>query len=186
MGQVRAARGDLQDAIVQYTAAIEVLPDPTYVAALGGLYKLTGQDREAANQFALVEVIGNRSRIAGVIYNRPLALFHADHDMKAQEAYANAKREYAVRKDIYGADALAWTALKAGKIKEAQTSIKEAMRLGTVDARLFYHAGMIARAAGENASAREYLQRALTLNPMFDPLQAIKARRALEAVSKPS
>ncbi|MBC5825955.1 MAG: tetratricopeptide repeat protein [Candidatus Eremiobacteraeota bacterium] len=186
LGRVRAARGDLQDAIAHYKAAIEVLPDPTYVAALGDLYKLTGQDKEAADQYALVEVIGHLSVIAGVLYNRPLALFYADHDLKAREAYANARREYALRRDIYGADAVAWTALKAGKVKKAQASIGEAMRLGTVDPRLYYHAGMIARAAGDDVSARNYLRRALTLSPVFDPLQALKATRALEQLKAPS
>jgi Flp pilus assembly protein TadD len=89
-------------------------------------------------------------------------------------------REYEVRRDIYGADALAWTALKAGKIAEARLAIKEVLRLGTKDARLFYHAGMIARAAGDKSGARDYLKRTLALNPQFDPLQAPIARKALE------
>ncbi|MBC5824277.1 MAG: tetratricopeptide repeat protein [Candidatus Eremiobacteraeota bacterium] len=186
LGRVRAARSDLHDAIVQYKSAIEVLPDPTYVAALGDLYKLTGQDKKAADQYALVEVIGHLSATAGVLYSRPLALFYADHDIKAQEAYANAKREYAMRQDIYGADAIAWTALKAGNVKEAEASIKKAMRLGTVDARLLYHAGMISRAAGDDTSARGYLRQALTLSPQFDPLQASIARKALDTIGAPS
>ena len=37
----------------------------------------------------------------------------------------------------------AWTALRAGKIDEARAASKEALRLGTADARLLYHAGMI-------------------------------------------
>ncbi len=116
----------------------------------------------------------------GALYSRQLALFYADHDLKAEEAYANAKREYAVRHDIYGADAVAWTALKAGKLVEAQAAMKEALRLGTRDAKLFYHAGMITRAVGDRASARDYLQHALRLNPQFDPLQVLIAKRALE------
>jgi len=58
--------------------------------------------------------------------------------------------------------------------------MKAALRLGTQDARLFYHAGMIARATGQRASGRAYLERALSLNPQFDPLQATKAREALQ------
>jgi hypothetical protein len=46
-------------------------------------------------------------------------------------------KEYEARRDIYGADALAWTALKAGKISEAQSAIKDALRLGTQDAKGF-------------------------------------------------
>jgi len=106
------------------------------------------------------------------VHNRQLALFHADHDLKADAAYANATREYSVRRDVYGADAVAWTALKAHKVDEAQAAIKKALRLGTQDAKLFYHAGMIARAAGDETAARGHIKRALALSPQFDPLQA--------------
>ena len=179
LGRVRAARGDLTGAIEHYEQVVRRLPDPAFVAALGDLYKLAGRDREAAAQYALIEQIARLSALNGALYNRPLALFYADHDMKAQEAYALAAKEYEVRRDIYGADALAWTALKAGRISEAQEAIKEALRLGTRDARLFYHAGMIAHAAGDTAAGRDYLQRALKLNPQFDSLQAAQARKIL-------
>jgi len=180
LGRLQAARGDFAQAINNYEAAVRLLPDPTFVSELGDVYKLSGRDEDARRQYGLVELIGHLSRLNGVMYNRQLAMFYADHDIKAQEAYLDAKREYAVRRDILGADALAWTALKAGKIHEAQAAMKAALRLGTQDPRLFYHAGMIARAAGQRALARAYLERALTLNPQFDPLQAIKAREALQ------
>ncbi|HXG65061.1 MAG TPA: tetratricopeptide repeat protein, partial [Blastocatellia bacterium] len=180
MGRVRAARGDLAGGIEYYQRAIKIFPDLIFVAALGDLYKLTGKETEAATQYALVEQIGKLNAAQGALYNRQLALFYADHDMKAEEAYANALKEYEARKDIYGADAVAWTALKAGKVSEAQSAMKEALRLGTRDARMYYHAGVIARAAGNNSAARDYLERALKLSPQFDPLQAGIARKALE------
>ena len=180
LGRVRAARGDSPGAIEQYERAIRILPDPTFVAALGDLYALSGRQKEAAVQYELVEHIARLGAINGVMYNRQLALFYADHDLKAEEAYASAAKEYEVRRDIYGADAVAWTALKARKLAEAQSAIKEALRLGTRDAKLFYHAGMISRAAGDFASARDYLERVLKLSPQFDPMQALNARHALE------
>ncbi|MBA3513673.1 MAG: hypothetical protein H0T77_04765 [Pyrinomonadaceae bacterium] len=48
------------------------------------------------------------------------------------------------------------------------------------DPRLFYHVGMIARASGDTAAARDYLKKALDLSPQFDPLQASLARQALQ------
>jgi tetratricopeptide (TPR) repeat protein len=117
------------------------------------------------------------------LYNRHLVLFWADHDAKTTEAYARARKEYESRRDIYGADAVAWAALKAGKLDEAQVEMRAALRLGTEDARLFYHAGMIARAAGDRNSAAELLRRALKLNPYFDPWQSKVAEKALEEVS---
>ncbi len=179
LGRVLAARGDLQGATEQYEQAVLRLPDPTFVGALGDLYELSGRATDAAAQYALVEQIGHLSALNGTLYNRQLALFYADHDLKSDEAYADAAGEYASRRDIYGADTVAWTALKAGKIPEAQQAIQEALRLGTRDARLYYHAGMISLGAGDTAAGRAYLQEALTLNPGFDPLQARLAARAL-------
>lgn len=183
LGRVRAAREDIKGAIEHYEQVVEHLPDPVFVAALGDLYKLAGQGKKSNAQYALVEQIARLNRVSGVLYNRQLALFYADHDMNAEEAYQSAVREYAVRRDIYGADALGWTALKAGRLAEAQAAMREALRLGTKDAMLFYHAGMIARAIGDERAARDYLQRALALNPQFDLLQVLIAKQALEDLS---
>ncbi|MBA2334370.1 MAG: tetratricopeptide repeat protein [Blastocatellia bacterium] len=180
LGRVRAARVDLQGAIEHYEKAVRLLPDPNYIAALGDLYKLAGREEDAKRQYELVEQIGRLSELNGALYNRQLALFYADHDIKAEEAYRLAAREYEMRRDIYGADALAWTALKAGKLNEAQAAIKDALRLGTQDAKLFFHAGMIEKDLGNKAEAVGYLQNALKINPAFDPLQAEKARAALQ------
>ncbi|HMV99844.1 MAG TPA: tetratricopeptide repeat protein [Acidobacteriota bacterium] len=179
LGRVLAARGDMTGAITHYEQAVKILPDPTFVAALGDLYKLAGREKEAAAQYELVEKIGHLSAINGAVYNRNLAMFYANHDLKPDEAYAMAVKEFEVRRDIYGADAVAWTALKARKVIEAQTAIQQALRLGTQDAMLFYHAGMIELAAGNKSAARKYLGDALKLNPKFDPLQATIAQKAL-------
>ncbi len=180
LGRVRAARGDSPGAIEQYEKVARVLPDPTYIAALGDLYQLSGRLEDAKKQYELVETIGHLSELNGALYNRSLALFYADHDLKPDEAFELAAKEYKVRRDIYGADALAWAAIKAGKSNEAQAAIKDALRLGTQDAKLFYHAGMISEAAGDKNAARIFIKRALELNPQFDPLQSIAARKILE------
>lgn len=184
LGRALAAKGDLTGAIDRYERAVQILPDPSLVAALGDLYKLAGRDQEAAAEYALVEQIAKLNAANGLLYNRQIALFYADHDTRLDEAYAQAKREFDDRRDIYGADALAWTAMKVGKIGEAQAAIKEALRLGTRDARLFYHAGLIAQAANDSQAAREFLKRALALSPQFDPLQATKAKQALAALGE--
>jgi tetratricopeptide (TPR) repeat protein len=156
-----------------------MIPEPSFVAALGDLYQLSKRENEAQTQYALVEQSGKLGQAQGKLYNRQLALFYADHDLQAAAAYALAQKEYEARRDVYGADALAWTALKAGRLDEARTALQAALRLGTKDARLLYHAGMIARAVGDRARATQYLQQALQLNPQFDPLQAARARQAL-------
>ena len=182
LGRVRAAQGDLPGAIEQYEKVVKILPDPNFVAALGDLYQLAGRGTDAENQYALVENIGHLSALSGVLYNRQLALFYADHGLKSEEAYQNAAKEYEVRRDIYGADAVAWTSLKAGKIQEAQVAMKEALKLGTKDAKLFYHAGLIENAAGNKTEAKRLLSLSLKTSPVFDPLQSNAAKAALEAL----
>jgi tetratricopeptide (TPR) repeat protein len=181
LARVRAARGDFSEAITLYELVVKSLPELSFVAALGDVYHLRGRAQEAAAQYALVEQIAKLDTVNGSLYNRQLALFYADHDLQPQEAYAKAMKEYSVRRDIYGADSVAWTALKANKLTEAKQAVTEALRLGTRDARILYHAGMIAIAAGKHKRGCEYLTQALTLNPGFDPLQASIARKTLAA-----
>jgi tetratricopeptide (TPR) repeat protein len=180
LGRALAAQGDLAGAIQQYEHAVAIVPDPSFIAALGDLYKVTSKDRLAQLQYKLVGQIATISVLHGTIYNRLVTLFRADHDLEVDQAYADAVKEYDVRKDVYGADALAWCALKAGKLSEARATAKESLKLGTPDAKLFYHAGMIALADGDAAKAAELLEKALSMSPRFDPIQSPLCEKALE------
>lgn len=179
LGRVRAAEDDLPGAIRNYENAVQRFPDPTFIAALGDLYRLAGREKDAQTQFELVNQIQRLSVLNGVRYNRQIALIYADHDTNQKEAYRDAAQEYRDRKDIYGADTLAWTALKAGNLVQARKMADTALRLWTRDSKLFYHAGMIAQASGDRKAAHQLLQRALDLSPRFDPLQATLAQKAL-------
>ena len=183
LARARAAQHDYSGAISCYETVIRIVPTLAAMASLGDLYHLTGREPDAVIRYDLVAQLGEHSRkVHGTPYDRNFALFLADHDQKPEFAYELARSEYdSGRHDIYGADALAWTALKAGRVQEAEAASKEALRLTTKDSKLFYHAGMVARAAGDKSLATSYLQRALALSPEFDPAQAAKARAALAA-----
>jgi tetratricopeptide (TPR) repeat protein len=183
LARLRAVQGDLGGAIATFEELVRKYSDPIDGAVLGDLYKLAGRDRDAEKEYSAVERLSQQSPLHAALYNRNLVHFFSDHDLKADKAYALARKEYETRRDVYGADALAWAALKAGKLDEAQAAMKDALRLGTEDARLFYHAGMIARAAGDRTSAKDFLRRAINLNPHFDPWQSKIAREALEEAS---
>ncbi len=77
---VLAAGGDEHEAIRLLEQATARLPAPDLVAALGDLYALAGRDRDAADQWALVERIAEVGEASGGIYDRQLVLFLADHD----------------------------------------------------------------------------------------------------------
>ena len=183
LARYRAVQGDIPGAIATFEKLVGKYADPLDEATLGDLYKLAGRDGEAQQRYSEVERLSQQNTLYSALYNRHLVFFWADHDMKTDEAYERARKEYETRRDVYGADALAWSALKAGRLDEAETAIKDALRLGTEDARLFYHAGMIARAAGDRNAAAEFLKRAMKLNKHFDPLQSSVAQKALEDVT---
>src|SRR5262249_20122791 len=103
----------------------------------------------------------------------------ADHDRKLPEAVERAKKDLEVRQDVYAHDTLAWALCKNGRYEEAAKAMAEALKLGTQDAALFYHAGVIYKGRGDKAKARDYLGKALALNPHFSILQADKAKAAL-------
>lgn len=182
LAQVRGAERRYDEAITLYQKAIGVLPMPEYIAGLGDLYSKLGRADEARKQYALVEYIGKLSALNQALYNRELAYFYADHDIKPSEGLALAQRELDYRRDVYAYDVLAWNLFRNRSYDAAREAIDKALRLGTQDAKLFYHAGMIYRALGENQKAKDFLQRALATNPHFHPLFAGQALAVIEAI----
>jgi tetratricopeptide (TPR) repeat protein len=182
LAQVRAAQQRYDDAVGLYQKAIGAVPMLEYIAALGDLYTRSNRSEEARKQYELVEYIGKLSALNQALYNRELAYFYADHDLKPAEGLRLAERELENRRDIYAYDVLAWSLLKNGKLEQAREAIHQALRLGTRDAKLFYHAGMIYLQSGENETAAKYLRQALSTNPHFHLLFAEDARRSLGAI----
>jgi Flp pilus assembly protein TadD len=66
-----------------------------------------------------------------------------------------------------------------GHWDEARTAMARAIRYDTEDARLQFHAGMIALHFGDRTEARNRLERALALNPQFHPAYSDQARAVL-------
>jgi tetratricopeptide (TPR) repeat protein len=183
LAEVRAAQRRPDEAIDLYERAIAATPVPEHAAALGDLHASMGRAAEAEKAYELVEHIGRLSAANQAIHNRQLAAFYADHGRQLDRALALARAELEVRQDIYGHDVLAWALYKLGRWQEAIAPMDEALKLGTRDAKLFFHAGMIHRAAGNTTLARDYLARALATNPHFHVLHAPAAARVLaEAV----
>jgi len=179
LAKLRANNGRYAEAIVLYQRAIAVVPMPMFIAELGDLYAKTGNKAEAEKQYALVEYIALLGHINQVLHNRDLALFYADHDMKLAEALDLAQRELEVRRDVYTWDALAWALYKNGKLTEAAKASEQAMKFGTRDALLLFHAGMIAEGLDQREQARGELSEALKINPHFHLVYADQAQRQL-------
>jgi tetratricopeptide (TPR) repeat protein len=182
LAQVRAAEQRYAEAVDLYRKAIAIVPLPDYAAALGDLYTKLGQREEAQKQYDLVEYIGYLNTLNKVLYNRELAYFYADHDRQLAQALDLARRELEIRQDIYAYDVLAWALYKNDRPQEALTAMMEALKLGTKEARLFFHVGMIHHRLADYQKARHYLRLALATNPHFHVLHAEVAERTLQAL----
>ncbi len=177
--RLAAARRDWRGAIDWGEQAIARTLDPATLGVVGDAYAALGDTAKAEEYFRVLEVAVSRQ--VGP-FHRAWSLFLLDHDRRAAEVLEKAREEIAVRKDIYGWDLLAWALHKNGRDADARQAMRQALALGTRDAMLFYHAGMIERAIGERDQARRDLTEALALNPYWHPTQAATARAALEAL----
>jgi tetratricopeptide (TPR) repeat protein len=174
------AAGDTDSAVAYYRRALARMPLPEIAIALGNLHAYLGNQTAAERQYQLVDFLertgGEAFRQA---YARQLAIFWADRGTRLDEALALIQQERLTRSDIYTLDALAWCLFKLNRLPEAKQAIAQAMRLGTRDARIYYHAGAIYRGCGDEVTARKYLQQALAIDPVFDPLQAAQIKKLL-------
>ena len=182
LARVRAAEGDTAEALHLYERALALAPMPALAGALGDLYAATGDPQRATATYDFALYMGRVAEATGTTYGRELALFLTDHDRRLPDALRLARQEATRRGDIYTDDALAWALYKNGRVADAMRAAHRALRLGTEDALLHYHAGMIAAAVGRRAWAARQLARALALNPHFDLRQAPLARSTLARV----
>lgn len=175
--RARAAAGD-------YEAAIELYrhhKSHDRLLALGEIYAKLGRDEEARKSFEAFEVA---ERVAAAEENdmSHLARFWADRGINLEEAVKAMRGERERRANVFTCDALAWALFKSGRLEEARVAIADALRLGTRDARINFHAGMIYNSLGDRRRAAKHLRMALDSNSSFDLLKAEMARQTLAAL----
>jgi tetratricopeptide (TPR) repeat protein len=179
LGQVHAARGDYDTAIEYYLRSVEAVPHTDILADLGDVYLLAGEREKAQAQYDAVLALFNETGLDNPTYFREMAGFFADRDIRLPEALRMAAADLENRKDIFAYDTAAWAAFKNGQFEQAEAWMTEALKLGTREPEMLFHAGLIAQALGNNAEARSYMELALEINPNFDAINAPMARSVL-------
>ena len=146
-GRILLAQGKAEEAIesLQRAATLTRLPE----------YEWTLADalREAGHPQAAEEVERSLIRDGAMNDPRTFSLYLATRGQQVQKALHLAQDELNTRADVFTIDALAWALNANGRVPEALEYSKKALTEGTQDARLFYHAGRIALAAGDYADA---------------------------------
>lgn len=163
LGRIKLTLGDQQQAVQLLTKAEQINPLPEYQWLLIEALRNNGQTQQAL----AVETRLKRTAIAED--QRTYALYLASVAGNVELAGQLAQNELTVREDVFTKDALAWSLFAAQKIPEALVLIEQALSEGTQDARLFYHAALINRAAGHNQQSLRWFNKALALQHMLYP-----------------
>ncbi len=173
-----AAYGRWVDALAYAHGAVLLTPSPENLGLLADAQERLGDAASAAasrDEIRAVERIGNAQHLV----DRLLALEYADHGVRLSDAVAIARRELAVRDDVFAEDTLAWTAARAGRWSIARRAARRATAWNTAEPRLWYHAGVIAEHAGDRREAAADFRHALALNAHFQSGFADDARTRL-------
>jgi tetratricopeptide (TPR) repeat protein len=184
-GRILLGQSRFGEAVDALQNAVKLNPLPEYQWTLAEALRAAGRENEASG----VEV---QLRQQGASSDpRTLALFLATRHESPETALRLARAELDSRSDVFTHDALAWSLAAAGNVAEALSEMQRALAEGTQDARLLFHAGVIASQAGHSADAERWLRKASELSHLLLPsecneLQNVATRAAKKKASATS
>jgi tetratricopeptide (TPR) repeat protein len=181
LARIECARHDWQQCLTDAQASSNIVPYPETLGYEADAQRALGRATEADQTNDLIHTVG-RLGDQQHIADRLLAIYYADHHLYPDDAYAIAKNELNARDDIFTEDTLAWAAAMDERWDEARTHIGKALRYGTQNSLIEYHAGVIAAHFGDRNAEKAHLQRALALNGAFHPAFADDARSKLSSL----
>lgn len=181
LAEVRATQGKYEEAIELLRKYNQQWPRPQTLYALARVLARAGRQAQSEAAYANFE----RAALAHIETadnaNRELVLYYADGN-KPAEALSIARREVKTRQDVFTLDAYAWALYANGQYEEARSQIGKALKVGIRDARIFYHAALIASKQNDRSSAADYLKSLLQTNPSSE--YAMQARKVLQPEGK--
>jgi tetratricopeptide (TPR) repeat protein len=176
-GHALRALGRLSEAVDAYRATVAVAPTAQHHLYLGEALAAAGQTDASRAELDLA-----RTAASGDARLEATLLLKGGAD--PVRALKLAEEELRRRQDVFTEDVFAYALLRNGKTAEAARASAHALRLGTRDARLSFHAGVIAAAQGDLASARRRFAEAVTLSPPLSPAELTEARQNLSQIAQ--
>jgi tetratricopeptide (TPR) repeat protein len=162
-GRVMTAEGRDSAAIALFQRAATLNPLPEYQWMLADTLRANQRDAEANEVESQIRARGEAED------PRTYALFLATRGEQVETAIRLVESEQRKRNDVFTLDAMAWAFAAAGKYDEARVTIQRALAEGTEDARLFFHAAVIAAKSNHPEDAHRYFKKASALQNMLFP-----------------
>jgi tetratricopeptide (TPR) repeat protein len=185
MAHVRAAEAKYNEAVSLLTRRSEVAPHAENLFDLAVALRKAGKFSDAKRVFAEFErrALAESERWDNA--NRELVRYYADFANRPVQALRIASIEFGRRRDVMTLDAYAWALHKNGRSREGLAVIETAIGVGSIDARLLYHAGAIAQAAGRRKLAAQYFTRTLEVNSRSEVAAETRRLLATQQVAAP-
>jgi tetratricopeptide (TPR) repeat protein len=177
-GRILLGQNRLGEAVDALQNAVKLNPLPEYQWTLAEALCVAGREKEASEVEAQLCQRGASSD------PRTLALYLATRHESPETALRLARAELDARDDVFTHDALAWSLAAAGQLTDAHSEMQRALAEGTQDARLFFHAGIIASEAGHSAEAERWLRKASELSHLLLPSERNELQTAERGAEK--
>lgn len=176
-GKLLLASGEAKDAAAVLEQAATQCPLPDYLWTEAEAMRAAGDPEQAQTVEAQLRKTGAAND------PRTYSLYLATAGTDLPNALRLAEAELGTRQDVFTHDAIAWTLFRSGDIAGAKTQRDLAVSEGTQDARLLFHAGMIANAAGDAEQASKWLTKAEQSKAALLPSERAELSRGLAAIA---
>lgn len=177
LGRILLAQHEDDAAVVHLERANRLNPSPEYQWALIEALRATGRTEHAHETEAQLHARGASED------GRSYALYLATTGQKLGTAKRLAFQELKVRQDVFTLDAVAWALNASGQHQQALVFSRRALAQGTQDARLFYHAGVIAASAGDTQQASRLLRRGIAMQQTLLPSERADLAKEFAALA---
>jgi tetratricopeptide (TPR) repeat protein len=170
-GRVMVADGRESAALSLFQRAAKLNPQPEYQWMLADALRSAKRETEAIE-------VESQLRARGEAEDpRTYSLFLATRGEQVEIAVRLAEAEHRTRSDVFTIDAVAWALAASGRFDEAHRIMQRALAEGTRDARLFFHAAIIAAKSNHPVDARQYFKKAVGLQFLLSPLEREQLRQ---------